>query len=136
MRISDWSSDVCSSDLGVPAAQIGSVGGPIAGQINNFIGGNPALVPEKSTTWTIGAVIQPRALPGFTATVDFFDIKVKDAILQIPEQPALDICYGIQQDASGPFCSLIARSPTGRINGDTTRSEEHTSELQALKRIS
>src|SRR3546814_7865236 len=115
MRISDWSSDVCSSDLGVPAAQIGSVGGPIAGQINNFIGGNPALVPEKSTTWTIGAVIQPRALPGFTATVDFFDIKVKDAILQIPEQSVLDICYGIEQDA---------------------RSEEHTSELQSLMRIS
>src|SRR3546814_6000326 len=91
MRISDWSSDVCSSDL-----------------------------PEKSTTWTIGAVIQPRALPGFTATVDFFDIKVKDAILQIPEQSVLDICYGIEQDASGPFCSLIARSPTGRLNGDTT----------------
>src|SRR3546814_909275 len=107
-------------DTGVPAAQIGSVGGPIAGQINNFIGGNPALVPEKSTTWTIGAVIQPRALPGFTATVDFFDIKVKDAILQIPEQSVLDICYGIEQDASGPFCSLIARSPTGRLNGDTT----------------
>src|SRR3546814_10379842 len=60
-------------DTGVPAAQIGSVGGPIAGQINNFIGGNPALVPEKSTTWTIGAVIQPRALHGFTATVAFFD---------------------------------------------------------------
>src|SRR3546814_18883558 len=91
MRISDWSSDVCSSDLGVPAAQIGSVGGPIAGQINNFIGGNPALVPEKSTTWTIGAVIQPRALPGFTATVAFFDLQVKDAILQIPGQSVLDI---------------------------------------------
>ena len=107
-------------DTGVPAAQIGSVGGPIAGQINNFIGGNPDLVPEKSTTWTIGAVFQPRALPGFTATVDFFDIKVKDAILQIPEQSVLDICYGIEQDASGTFCSLIARSPTGRLNGDTT----------------
>src|SRR3546814_14027752 len=90
MRISDWSSDVCSSDL-----------------------------PEKSTTWTIGAVIQPRALPGFTATVHFFDIKVKDAILQIPEHSVMDICYGIEQAASGPFCSLIARSPTGRLNGDT-----------------
>src|SRR3546814_16437941 len=26
----------------------------------------------------------------------------------------------MEQDASGPFCSLIARSPTGRLNGDTT----------------
>lgn len=105
---------------GVPAANIGTVGGPIAGQINNFIGGNPDLVPEKSTTWTIGAVLQPEALPGFTATVDFFDIKVKKAILQIPEQSVLDICYDIEQDASGTFCSLISRSPTGRLNGDTS----------------
>src|SRR3546814_19867021 len=120
MRISDWSSDVCSSDLGVPAAQIGSVGGPIAGQINNFIGGNPALVPEKSTTWTIGAVIQPRALPGFTATVDFFDIKVKNAILQKPDQSVLDICYGFEQDSSGTLCSPLARSPNGRLTGVTS----------------
>ena len=77
-------------------------------------------MPEKSTTWTIGAVLQPEALPGFTATVDFFDIKVKKAILQIPEQSVLDICYDIEQDASGTFCSLISRSPTGRLNGDTS----------------
>src|SRR3546814_19749866 len=56
----------------------------------------------------------------YTPLFRSFDIKVKDAILQIPEQSVLDICYGIEQDASGPFCSLIARSPTGRLNGDTT----------------
>ncbi len=105
---------------GVPPTQIGIVGAPIAGQINNFIGGNPDLVPEKSSTWTIGAVFQPTFLPAFTATVDFFDIKVNNAILQIPEQSVLDICYGIEQDAAGDFCTLIARSPTGRLNGDTT----------------
>ena len=107
-------------DTGVPAGNIGSVGGPISGQINNFVGGNAALLPEKSSTWTIGAVLQPTALRGFTATIDYFDIKVEDAILQIPEQSVLDICYDIEQDASGDFCSLISRSPTGRLNGDTT----------------
>lgn len=107
-------------DTGVPAANIGSVGGPISGQINNFVGGNPDLVPEKASTWTIGAVLEPSALPGFTATIDYFDIKVEDAILQVPEQSVLDICYDIEQDPDGSFCSLISRSPTGRLNGDTT----------------
>lgn len=107
-------------DTGVPAANIGAVGGPIAGQINNYVGGNPDLVPEKASTWTIGAVFQPQFLRGFTATIDYFDIKVKDAILQIPEQSVLDICYGIEQDADGAFCSLIARAPNGRLNGDTS----------------
>lgn len=105
---------------GVDPDDIGTVGGPISGQINNFIGGNPDVTPEKSETYTFGAVIQPRFLPGFTATVDYFDITVNDAILQIPEQSILDACYLIEQDADGTFCSLVNRSPlTGRLNGGT-----------------
>ncbi|MEZ5655263.1 MAG: TonB-dependent receptor [Sphingobium sp.] len=105
---------------GVPAANIGSVGGPISGQINNYVGGNPNLVPEKSTTITVGAVFDPEFLPGFTATVDYFDIKVDKAIVQVPEQAILDACYTIEMDANGTYCSLIFRNPlNGRLIGGT-----------------
>ena len=105
---------------GVPAANIGSVGGPISGQINNFVGGNPGVTPEKSDTYSFGVVIQPDALPGFSATVDYFDITVDDAILQVPEQSILNACYFIEQDANGTFCSLIDRNPlNGRLIGGT-----------------
>lgn len=40
--------------------------------------GNPALDPEKSTTWTLGAIIQPTRNISFT--VDYFNIRVKDII--------------------------------------------------------
>lgn len=107
-------------DTGVPAANIGSVGGPISGQINNYIGGNPNLVPEKSSTITFGAVFDPDFLPGFTATIDYFDIKVKGAILQVPEQAILDACYTLEMDANGTNCSLIFRNPlNGRLIGGT-----------------
>ncbi|MBV7255494.1 TonB-dependent receptor [Pacificimonas sp. WHA3] len=105
---------------GVPAENLGSVGGPISGQINNFVGGTANIVPEKSNTWTVGVVLTPTFLPDFTATVDYFDITVNDAILQVPEQSVLDACYLIEQDASGAFCSLIDRNPlNGRLIGGT-----------------
>lgn len=40
--------------------------------------GNPALKSEKSTSWTLGAVIEPNRHLSFT--VDYFNIKVKDLI--------------------------------------------------------
>jgi outer membrane receptor protein involved in Fe transport len=98
----------------------GNVAQPTAGQVNNFSGGNPNLVPEKSNTLTLGVVFKPRALPGFTASVDYFDIKVSKAILQTPEQAILDACYYAEQDPNGTFCSLIFRSQIdGTLEGDT-----------------
>src|SRR3546814_20039019 len=84
MRISDWSSDVCSSDLasGVPAnyVQLGTT-------ILTTVGGNEDLQPESSTTWTVGTVISPKGLvPGLSLTADWFDIKIKDAIRRSEER--------------------------------------------------
>ncbi len=40
--------------------------------------GNPALAPEKSTSWTLGAVFEP--VRNLSFTVDYFNITVKDLI--------------------------------------------------------
>jgi outer membrane receptor protein involved in Fe transport len=105
-------------DTGVPAGRIGTVNGPIAGQINNFLGGNPDLDPEKSDTYSIGVVVQPRQLPGFNASVDYYTIKVKNAISQFTEQTIVDACYNDEQDPNGFFCQLINRNPlNGSLNG-------------------
>jgi iron complex outermembrane receptor protein len=88
----------------------GTIAPPTSGQVNNFSGGNPALIPEKADTITLGAVFKPTFLRGFTATIDFFDIKVKKAILATPEQAILDACYYAERNANGTFCSLIKRS--------------------------
>ena len=105
---------------GFPAGFLpGEIAQPTAGQVNNFSGGNPALIPEKSNTLTLGAVFKPSALPGFTASIDYFDIKVSKAILQTPEQAILDACYYAERDPNGTFCSLIRRSQIdGSLEGD------------------
>ena len=65
---------------GAPAASIGTIANPTAGQANITTGGNLALAPEKANTWTVGAVIRPSFMTGFSATLDYYHIKVTDAI--------------------------------------------------------
>jgi iron complex outermembrane recepter protein len=112
---------------GMTAGQVGTIDQPTSGQVNNFSGGNPRLVPEVANTLTIGAIFQPRALPGFTASVDYFDIKVKKAILATPEQAILDACYYAERVATGTFCSLIKRNISdGSLEGDPVYGVDST----------
>ena len=62
----------------------------------NSTSGNPALNPEKADTTGLGAVIQPAFFPGFSASVDFYDINIKGAIDTIGGQEILDRCFAGQ----------------------------------------
>ena len=68
-------------------------GTPIPGANPNIVceqqqnirgGGNPDLQPERSRTWSVGAVFEP--LPALTVSADYWDIKLKDQISQLAEQ--------------------------------------------------
>ena len=102
------------------ALQGGLVDGIVSGQINNFAGGNINLTPERANTLTIGAVFKPTFLPGFSATVDYYDIKIRNAIFQVPEQETLIGCYEVDLVATSFNCSRIIRAPgTGNLTGGT-----------------
>lgn len=75
--------------------------------INGFIGGNANLKEEKAKTLTVGAVLQPRFLPGFSMTVDYFDIKVKDAISEVDRDVSIEQCLLTGNDA---FCDNVFRN--------------------------
>lgn len=71
--------------------------------------GNPNLVPEKARTWTGGIVVQPQAIPGLTVSVDYYQIRLNNAITRIDPTQA-----GVQQlcENSGgthPYCDLMVR---------------------------
>lgn len=104
---------------GAPASQIGRIAGPVSGQINAFSGGNPDLDVEKADTFTVGVVLQPRFLPGLSASVDYYNIRIKNAIDVLGGSPqnVVDGCYG-SGDASSLFCQAIVRNPgTGALSG-------------------
>jgi outer membrane receptor protein involved in Fe transport len=68
--------------------------------------GNPNLKPERANTWTLGAVLTPRYVPGFTISFDYYDIKITDVIGSITSQNTVDFCYS----GSTSYCSNILYS--------------------------
>ena len=74
-------------------------------------GGNPNLEAEKSDSWTLGFVATPTFLPGFSASVDYYNIKVKDVITGVTAQTIVNQCYDL--GSGNPFCDLFERAPAG-----------------------
>ncbi len=73
-------------------------------------GGNPDLNAERSDSWTAGAVIQPRFIPGLAISVDYYDITVNNVISAVTPQNIVDICYD-SADINNQFCDLFDRNP-------------------------
>ena len=71
--------------------------------------GNPNLRPEKADSVSVGVVFQPTFLPGFSASVDGFDIKLKDAIGQFFAQDIINRCF----EGRTEFCAAYGPDPTG-----------------------
>ena len=94
---------------GVPAANYQSPGlNNAADQYNALFGGNPDLTPEESDTITAGIVLTPSFLPGFSASVDYFNIELENAISTLDPTTTVDSCYS---DNLASACALINRNP-------------------------
>ena len=72
-----------------------------------FATGNLNLEPEKADTTGIGVVVQPTFLPGFSASVDWWQIKVKDAISAVGAANVVQLCF----DGFASFCPAVTRLP-------------------------
>jgi outer membrane receptor protein involved in Fe transport len=97
---------------GVSAAQYGRITGNPAGQYNGLIGGNADLTPEIADTYTAGVVLQPRFLPRFALTVDYFDIRIENTVSTIGQDTIIQTCI----DSADPtFCGLIRRDALGSL---------------------
>ncbi|HEY1633069.1 MAG TPA: TonB-dependent receptor, partial [Rhizomicrobium sp.] len=87
------------------------------------IGGNPFLRPEISDTRTAGIVLTPTFLDGFTATIDYYDIKIDGFIAATPITTILSNCYSttinVTQNPLNPFCSFVHRDVLGQIDTNT-----------------
>jgi outer membrane receptor protein involved in Fe transport len=80
-------------------------------QVREISAGNPNLKPEKADTLTIGAVAQPDFLPRFTASVDYYDIKIGDAIATLGAPTLAQGCFA----GNALYCQSISFNPDGSI---------------------
>lgn len=82
------------------------------GLIPGVISGNPQLRPETSDSFSAGVAIAPVQLRGLTLTVDYYKIKIKNAIAAQTPTQILQLCAA----RGGVFCDLIIRdASTGAI---------------------
>lgn len=114
-----------SRDIRAPnLAELFSTGGGAAARsilnpFNNnaseiYTGSTPGsldLKPEKSDTTGIGVVLQPTSLPGLSASVDYWNLNIKDAIGSLAFQQIVDNCFIGNQE----MCSVITFAPNSRV---------------------
>lgn len=79
--------------------------------------GNPNLVPEVAKTSTIGVVLQPSFVPGFSIAVDYYEILINNAIAGANGISPTIQRECIDSNGTSPYCALYER-PFGF--GDTT----------------
>ena len=85
--------------------------------------GNPSLQEEKARTWTAGFVLQPHAVPGLSINLDWYSIRLNNAINTASAQKFAELCVD-QPTLTNVYCSAITRnSQSGYITGWTARPE-------------
>lgn len=110
---------------GVPAGSVFGTGlNCPTNQCQGAVGGNPFLKPEVAVTREVGVVFTPTFIPGFSATVDYYDININKYIEATPLQTILNSCYSTAinttQSASNQYCSFIHRDALGQITTANT----------------
>jgi outer membrane receptor protein involved in Fe transport len=77
----------------------------------SYSGGNPFLSPEIANTLSAGLVLRPAFLPGLNVSLDYYDIKLADAIQTLSIQQTLNACEG----GDTTFCNFVSRGPSGNL---------------------
>ncbi len=106
---------------GAPAGTIGSILNPTAGQANVTTGGNPNIRPENADTFGAGIVWAPKFFSGFSASADYYHIRVSQAISSFTPGDVINGCFGniTAASATSAACASIRRNPvTGGLDGD------------------
>ena len=86
-----------------------------AGQLTQLQGGNPDLRPETGGSYTLGSPSRRSRCPSFTGSIDYYRIKLKDAVSSLDAQVIMRNCL----DTGDPtYCSQLVRHPiNGTLNG-------------------
>jgi iron complex outermembrane recepter protein len=99
-----------------PVTGINSITQCISAQCGQSIRGNANLTPEVAKTWSIGLSFTPVEVPGFTASVDYYHIRLENEIGTYPFSNIFNGCF----NGSSPFfCTQIVRTPLGALTGAT-----------------
>ncbi len=129
----------CEADLGALLNDPNFQGLPVY-SLEVLSGSNPNLTEETSDSYTIGAVFEPSFAPGFSLTVDYYNIKVNDVIVSPTAQQIVNSCYDLP-DRDNQYCSLIQRfrgpgtGPNGEVPGEILAGTLEVTPLNFASRV-
>jgi iron complex outermembrane receptor protein len=83
------------------------------------LSGNPNLENETAKAFTAGVILAPRSLRGFSATVDWVDIRLSNAITTLDADQVLQACYDAP-DYPSAICNNFTRDGGGQITSIQT----------------
>jgi iron complex outermembrane receptor protein len=107
--------DYCRSIPGI-AQQLATTGGfaYTLGDEQSMEGlnlSNPNVKEEQAKTWTVGMVLTPQSFRNFTMSIDWFQIKVDDAITLVARDFILNSC--VNSLGTDPLCARVTRENVG-----------------------
>jgi len=76
-------------------------------------GSNPELKPETAKTWTVGLVYSPDFVQGLDVSLDWWKIRIDNAIVGESATSILEQCYVQGSDAA---CGRFTRGSNGQVN--------------------
>lgn len=82
---------------------------PLSAAFPGITGGNPELKEETADTTTLGFVYSSSVLEGFSASIDYWEIKIEDAISSVSSDDIVNGCY-IGESLNANFCDLFERN--------------------------
>ncbi|RJE76455.1 TonB-dependent receptor [Pseudoalteromonas sp. MSK9-3] len=79
--------------------------------------GNADLFEETADTYTLGISLTPDYIPGFRVALDFYDIRVKDAITALSNDDIIGFCYNstMAYGSGNEFCNDLRRDEDGQL---------------------
>lgn len=72
-------------------------------------GGNLDLLNEQSKAWSVGVIIRPEQIPGLSLTVDWTDIEISDAIVNLSATNIMAACFDDPSFPNVPACNQFER---------------------------
>lgn len=84
--------------------------------VEGLTGGNPNLINETADAYTIGAVVQPRWVPGLTLQADYLNIELEDEIAVQSLTNNFETCFDADPaDFPNLACNSFTRDANGQI---------------------
>ncbi|MFX5776809.1 TonB-dependent receptor, partial [Acinetobacter baumannii] len=80
-------------------------------------GSNANLKPETAKTWTVGLVYSPEFVPGLDVSLDWWKIRIDNAIVGESATDILNQCYVQGVDSA---CGRFTRSTSAKTLGQVT----------------